>query len=137
MATKAKVERLLTPAEVGKLLRLTRDGVVRMCLRGDLPGAFRLGGARSQWRIPEEAVRVYCAARAAQAERMIPRRRRGKPYVPAHVAMGEPGDGGYARAPMKRVVEREAKRIAERESARAGERQDEDHDPDGNVLEQG
>ena len=54
---------LLTPAEVGELLRVTPQTVRRLCAAGDLP-AVRIGG---QWRIPiaELDARLLKVPRAA------------------------------------------------------------------------
>jgi excisionase family DNA binding protein len=46
----------LTVPKVAKILGCHPDTVRLMCDQGRLPGAFRLGGAGSQWRIPRSSV---------------------------------------------------------------------------------
>ena len=75
-------------ADAGFLLGMSREWVVRLAARGELPGAYRTtwyrntpGGPpwrRIAWRIPDAAIRSYQATRAAEE---IERRR---PVAIAH-----------------------------------------------------
>lgn len=59
MSAVSKIENYLTSAEVARLLRVRVEYVTKLCRRGDLPGAFKIGRSL---RIPESAVRRYVAS---------------------------------------------------------------------------
>ena len=59
MSLPTKLENYLTTAEVARVLRVRVEYVTKLCRRGDLPGAFRVGRSL---RIPESAVRRYVAS---------------------------------------------------------------------------
>lgn len=50
---------MLSTTDAAKLLRTSRDTVVRMCERGRLPGAEQLMGVGGHWRIPRTAVESF------------------------------------------------------------------------------
>lgn len=53
---------MLTTREAAAALNVSRNTILRMIARGDLPGAVKLGGpgvGRKEWRIPTEAIDNY------------------------------------------------------------------------------
>lgn len=83
-------EPVYTVAQVAQMLRLTEGTVALHCRTGLVPGAFRTGPKRGQWRIPESAIEAYknrhrapvpddpyrIQPRRPQAQRLHNRRRR-------------------------------------------------------------
>lgn len=53
---------MLTVRQVAERLNISRNTVIRMIARGELPGARKLGGpgtGRKEWRIPTEDIDRY------------------------------------------------------------------------------
>lgn len=59
MSAQQKLARYLTTAEVADVLNVRVEYVTKLCRRGDLPGAFKVGRSL---RIPESAIRQYVAS---------------------------------------------------------------------------
>jgi excisionase family DNA binding protein len=95
--------RILTPEEVGALLKLPRKSVIRLCRIGKIPQARRLG---RYWRIPESAIAAFFEAlpvSEAVPERNEPRGSPGRPWIPDETPSAETPEG-------KRLLQREIKR---------------------------
>lgn len=54
-----KLQRYLTSAQVAEVLNVRVEYVTKLCRRGDLPGAFKVGRSL---RIPEAAIGRYVAS---------------------------------------------------------------------------
>lgn len=53
---------MLTTRDAAAALNVSRNTILRMIARGDLPGAVKLGGpgvGRKEWRIPTEAINQH------------------------------------------------------------------------------
>jgi excisionase family DNA binding protein len=53
-------EKIYTTKEVADMLRVTTRYVTKVCKRGDIPGAYKVGlGRTSHWRIPQDGLDAY------------------------------------------------------------------------------
>jgi excisionase family DNA binding protein len=100
--------RILTPEEVGALLKLPRKSVIRLCRIGKIPQARRLG---RYWRIPESAIAAFFEALPVSEAVPEPSEPRGpgRPWIPDETPSGETAEG-------KRLLRREIKRARESDS---------------------
>lgn len=57
--TAQKIQRYLTSSQVADILNVRVEYVTKLCRRGDLPGAFKVGRSL---RIPESAIGRYVAS---------------------------------------------------------------------------
>lgn len=59
MSAPQKIMRYLTSAQVAEILNVRVEYVTKLCRRGELPGAFKVGRSL---RIPESAIARYVAS---------------------------------------------------------------------------